>query len=108
MDELLKNAEEFLESGNDNLKKQRFNASVSDYFKTIVILCDYIIYKEIKVMPKNHNERFSLLGKYFKNIYEEVSQLFKIYIKFYNLRLDNKDAETLKNYADKFKNNIPN
>ncbi len=106
MEELLKNIEEFLESGDENLKKQRFNASVSDYFKAIVILCDYMIYREIKIMPKNHNERFSLLGKYFKDICAEVSELFNIYTKSYNLRLNKQDAETLKDYANKLKNNI--
>ena len=92
--------------GKENIQKERFNASVSDYFKAIVILCDYMIYKEIKIMPKNHSERFSLLGKYFKNLYSEISELFKIYTKSYNLRLNKQDAETLKNYATKLKSNI--
>jgi len=58
MEELLENAEEFLDLGEDNFKKQRWNAAVSDFFKSISNFCDYIIYKEIKIFPKNHNERF--------------------------------------------------
>ena len=103
-EELLKNVDEFIESGNENLKKERYNASVSDYFKSIVILCDYFIYKEIKILPKNHNERFSLLKKYFKEVYNKVSKLFKIYTDSYNLRLDKKDAEKVKNYANELRN----
>ena len=104
MEELLKNIEEFLESGEDNLNKKRFNAAVSDFFKAIVILCDYIIYKEMRLMPKNHSQRFSLLERYFKEIYEKVSELFETYTKSYNLRLEEKDAVKLKNYSNELKN----
>ncbi|MDP3026308.1 MAG: hypothetical protein Q8N63_01265 [Nanoarchaeota archaeon] len=108
MEELLKNADEFLDSGNDNIKKQRFNAAVSDFFKAIVILCDYLIYREIKIIPKSHNERFSFLLAYFKDIHNEVSEFFKIYTKSYNLRLKEEDAIKLKNYANELKNFIFN
>ncbi len=104
MKELIDNAKEFIDSGEENLTKGRFNVAVSDFFKAIVILCDYLIYKEIKLMPKNHNERFSILQKYFKNIYEKVSSFFKIYTKSYNLRLGKKEADELKNYAYELKN----
>lgn len=107
MEELLKNVKEFLESGDENTKKERFNAAVSDYFKAIVILCDYLIYKEIRVMPKNHNDRFLLLNKHFQNIYHDVSKLFVTYTKSYNLRLNKNDAEALKKYAYELKNNTP-
>lgn len=108
MEELLKNAKEFLESGEENLKKQRFNASVSDFFKAMVILSDYLIYKEIKLMPKNHNQRFSLLKTYFKDIYKKISELFDIYVKSYNLRLNLKDAVKIKEDANELKNFITN
>jgi len=103
MDELLTNAGEFLESGEDNLKKGRFNASVSDFFKAIVILCDYLIYREIKIIPKNHNQRFSLLKNYFVEIYVKVSRLFKTYTKSYNLRLGKSDAIKLRGYTNELK-----
>jgi uncharacterized protein (UPF0332 family) len=99
MKELLENAKEFLESGNENLNKKRFNASVSDFFKAIAVLCDYLIYSHIKLLPKNHAERFSLLEKYFKEIYEKVSPLFKDYTNSYNLRMKEPDALKLKEYA---------
>ncbi len=108
MDDLLKNVDEFLESGDESLKKQRFNSSVSDFFKAIVILCYYLLYKEMKLQPKNHNERFSLLKKYFSDIYREVSHLFITYTKSYTLRLKKEDAEALKAYAYELKNHILN
>ena len=98
MEELLENAKEFLDSGEENLNKKRFNVAISDFFKAIVILCDYSIYKEIKIMPKNHNQRFFLLKTYFKDIYRKVSDFFKVYTKSYNLRLKMEEAIKLKDY----------
>ena len=67
---------------------------------------NYLIYKEMKIMPKNHNDRFSLLEKYFLEIYNNVSELFKTYIKSYNLRLNENDAIKIKDYANGLKNLI--
>lgn len=106
MEELLQNAQEFLDSGNENLKKQRWNVAVADYFKAIVILCDYLIYREMKIKPKNHTDRFSLLKRYFSTLYKEISELFDIYTRSYALRLTKNDAEILKAYADGLKNRI--
>lgn len=108
MKELLEYAEEFLNSGEDNLKKKRFNAAVSDFFKAIVILCDYLIYNEIKSLPKNHNERFYLLKRYFEKIYKEVSELFELYTKSYNLKMGEKEAIKLKEYSNGLKDIIIN
>ncbi len=106
MEELIKNVDEFLESAEENIKKKRFNASVSDFFKSIVILCDYLIYRDMKIMPKNHSDRFSLLEKYFSDIYNNVSELFKTYTKSYNLRLGENEAVKLKKYAHELRDFI--
>ena len=105
-EELLDNIKEFLESGRENLEKRRYNAAVSDFFKAIVIVCDYLIYQEIKILPKNHNDRFNLLKKYFEDIYSEISSLFKIYTKSYNLRMGKKDVIKLQRYANELRNKI--
>lgn len=105
-EELLSNIDEFLDSGNDNLEKNRYNAAVSDFFKTIVVCCDFIIYKNIKAIPKNHNDRFSLLKKYFGDIYNEVSKLFVLYTKSYNLRLTKKDAVNVRSYANELRDKV--
>ena len=103
MEELLSNIREFLESGEENIKKERFNAAVSDFFKAIVVSGDYSIYREIKILPKNHSERFSLLKKHFKEIYAKISDLFSIYVKSYNLKIKKEDALRIKEYAYKLK-----
>jgi uncharacterized protein (UPF0332 family) len=108
MEELKDNINEFLTSGKENLEKDRHNAAVSDFFKAIVISCDYLIYKEIKILPKNHGQRFSLLEKYFKKVYSKVSELFKTYTESYDLRLKKEDAIKLQDYANELKNLISN
>jgi len=108
MKELLENAREFIESGKDNLRKKRLNAAASDFFKSIVILCDYLIYKEIKRLPKNHNDRFNLLKIYFNKIYSKVGPLFEIYIKSYNVKMEIKEVLILKNYSDELERIIGN
>ncbi|MCK5449340.1 hypothetical protein KAI32_00575 [Candidatus Pacearchaeota archaeon] len=108
MEQLLKNAIEFFESGNDNLAKNRFNVSVSDFFKSIVIFCDYLIYEKIRIIPKNHNHRFNLLETYFEEIHQGVSKLFKTYIQSYNLNMGKSEAQKLKEYANELKNTCLN
>lgn len=100
---LIRNAREFLDSGEDNLKKKRFNAAVSDFFKSIVIFSDYLIYEKIRILPKNHNDRFRLLKNYFTEIYKKISELFDAYIKSYNLSSTKSDAQKLKEYANELK-----
>ena len=99
MKELLENVDEFIEAGEESLIKKRYNVSASDFFKAIVICCDYLIYNQIKRLPKNHNDRFNLLKLYFKDIYEKVNFLFGIYIKSYNLKMELKEVLLLKKYV---------
>ena len=108
MEEILQNALEFMDSGEDNVKNKRWNAAVSDFFKAISNFSDYLIYKEIKVFPKNHNERFQLLEKYFSSVYNKIIALFKTYRESYNLRLKKNDALALKKYAYEIKNLVTN
>lgn len=103
MEEILENAKEFLASADDNFDKERWNASVSDYFKAIATFADYMIYRKIKVFPKSHNERFQLLEKNFQELYKKIVDLFKKYRESYNLRLSKADAQELKDYAHEIK-----
>jgi len=104
MNDLLENAKEFIESGEDNIKKERYNVSVADFFKAIAVLCDYLIYKNIKTLPKNHLDRFNLLKAYFPEIYSVVSPMFRRYTESYNQRMTKQDAIKFENYAHELRN----
>lgn len=107
-EELLDNAKEFLEAAEDNLTKSRFNVAVSDFLKAITGFCDYLIYKDIKIIIKNHNERFEILKKYYQKIYLKIFNLFKKYRDSYVLKLNKNDALTLKEYAYELKRTTEN
>lgn len=64
MKELLENAKEFRESGIENLEKKRYNVSASDFFKSIVIFCDYLIYNQINYNLKMNLKEVLLLKEY--------------------------------------------
>jgi len=99
MEELLENARESFESAEDDLLKKRYNSAVASFFRAIANMCDYLIYLDMKIISKNHNERFNLLKKYFPEIYGKVFALFGKYRDSYNLRLSEKDAGEVKKYA---------
>ena len=107
-EEILENANESLESGEDDLKKNRFNAAVASFFRAIVNFTDYIIYKEIKINIKNHAERFSLLNKYFPEIHEKIRKLFEKYKNSYKTRLTKQDVVEVRRYAYELKNTLAN
>lgn len=94
--EILENAEESLESTQDDLDKNRFNSTISSFFRAIANFCDYLIYKEIKIFPKNHGERFTPLEKYFPELNDQVREVFEKYRETYNLRLTKEDALKVK------------
>ncbi|MBU0930003.1 MAG: hypothetical protein KJ623_02940 [Nanoarchaeota archaeon] len=97
------NFKEFLESGNEELDNNRYNAAISSYFKAIAILCDLKIYQTKRILPKNHSERFLFLKINFKDVSEILENLFKTYTDSYNLRMSKKDAISLKENVEKIK-----
>ncbi|MEK6869560.1 MAG: hypothetical protein AABX74_04980 [Nanoarchaeota archaeon] len=101
--DLLLNFMDFYNSGNDELEKQRYNPAISSYFKALVILCDWKIYKERGLLPKNHNERFDFLKQYFPEAYSLASSIFKEYRDSYNLRMEKKDALKVKENVEKLR-----
>ncbi len=102
-EELIENFNDFLTSAEEDLNKQRYNPSVSSYFKAIAILCDLNIYERVGLLPKNHVERFLYLKMHFKEAYEIISPLFKDYTDSYNKRISKENAFKLKQNVEKIK-----
>ena len=102
-EDLRQNIREFIESGNDDLAKARYNSAVSAYFKAIAVLCDLKIYQKQRVLPKNHSERFLFLQIHFADAHKLIKELFDKYTDSYNLRLGKKEAELLKENVERIK-----
>ena len=101
--DLLLNFTDFLESARDELKKGRYNPAVSSYFKALAVLCDWRIYSEKRILPKNHTERFMILKSDFQDAYDLISPLFKKYRDSYSLRMRKEDALELDKNVQKLK-----
>ena len=101
--DLLKNFVDFLNSGDDELKKKRYNPAVSSFFKAMVIYCDLNIYRKIGVLPKDHQERFLFLEMHFLKAYKMVSEAFKKYTDSYNLRMEKADVLLVKKDVEEIK-----
>ena len=101
--DLLDNFKEFLASAEKDLDEKRYNPAISSYFKAIAILCDYMIYKEKALLPKNHRERFLFLELNHKEAYELVSPLFKEYTDSYNIRIQKEKVLRLKENVERLK-----
>lgn len=100
---LSENAREFEKSGNDELEKNRYNSAVNSYYKAIAVLCDLKIYEKIRVLPKNHAERFLFLKMHFQDAYKLINPLFDKYTDSYNLRLNKQDVLLFKENVEKLK-----
>ena len=101
--DLLDNFNEFLDSAERDFKEQKYNPSISSYFKAIAIICDYFIYRERGLLPKNHKERFLFLEIHYPEAYHFISPLFKEYTDSYNVRIHRKQVVRLRDCVEKLK-----
>lgn len=106
MKELIENAEDFLEMGEQSMKSKKWNVAVSNFFRAVVNFCDYLIFRENKMLPSNHNERFILLKTAFPEVYSKVIDLFSIYRESYNIRLNEESALKIRRFAYELKESI--
>ncbi|MEW6408448.1 MAG: hypothetical protein AB1465_07245 [Patescibacteria group bacterium] len=92
-------------------KKGMYAESISNYFKSLFALCDFILYKKIKQIPKDHSERFSLLKINDKYLYSTLDVLFSTYRETYTKILNIKQVihvkEKIKMVFEYAKINIP-
>ena len=102
-DDLLLNFKDFKAAGDDEIRKGRFNPAISSYFKALAILCDFKIYTDTRMLPKNHAERFHLLKIHYPEAYRLISPLFEKYRDSYNLRMQKEDAEEIARNVIKLK-----
>ena len=100
---LKENIKEYIASGDEEIGKERYNSAVNAYFKAIAVLCDLKIYEKIRILPKNHSERFLFLKMHFQEAYQLINPLFDKYTTSYNLRLNKKDALEFKENVEKLK-----
>jgi len=94
--DLLANARDFWNSGNDDITKKRYNPSVASLYKSLSCLCDIVIYRKIRILPSDHTDRFNLLKMHSPALYKIASNLFNLYIKSYDFRITKEQVQQMK------------
>ncbi len=84
MEELAKTFQEEYRGALDEIKKERYKNATILFSKALFALCDILIQQKLHKLPKNHNERFRLLERYFPATYKVVDRIFSHYTDAYS------------------------
>ena len=107
---LIKTAEEYFTSAEDELKKQRYNSAVVLYFKALVALIDLFILQKTRNTPSSHTARFLITKNNFKEVYNLLDKDFPFYQDSYVQIMTKELAEVIKDdaktMAEKTKTNL--
>lgn len=96
---LINTAKEYFFSGEDELRKGRYNSAVVLYFKSLIALVDLFILKKTGNTPSSHNERFRTAQENFPDVYSLLDRDFPFYQNSY-IQIMTKDlAEVIKDDA---------
>lgn len=90
------NAKEYFESGEEELKKKRYNSSVVLFFKSLISLADLYILKKTGKVPSSHTERFRILQEKFPEEYDLIDKDFPFYQNSYIQSMTKELAEVIK------------
>jgi hypothetical protein len=96
---LCENFLEYYDSAEESLKKKRFNAATTLFFKAIAAGCDLIIYRDEQMIPKSHAERFRILEQRYPKIYGIADKDFPFYQNSYTNKMDEETAKLMREDA---------
>lgn len=77
-----------------------YTSAIILYFKTWFAIQDFILLEKIGQSPKDHNERFRLLEKYFPKAYYELDKEFFTYRDTYSKIMNYEDCERIKKIVE--------
>lgn len=92
---LLSNFKEYYQTGLDSVSKKKYNSAANEFFKAFITLCDIAIYRKLKLLPDNHDDRFIMLKINFPEIFKADVSLFDVYRKTYKLRLSLEEVKRI-------------
>lgn len=95
-EEILKaNFAEYFRNGTRCFQSKEYNSAATELFKAFIALCDIAIYRKLRLLPDEHNDRFGILKINFPEIYKAEVSLFDVYRKTYRIRVANEDAKRI-------------
>ena len=96
---LINNSKEYFCSGEEELKKFRYNSSVVLFFKSLIALADLYLLKKTGEVPSSHSSRFRTLQEKFPEVYNLVDKDFPFYQESYVQLMSKELAEVIKDDA---------
>jgi HEPN domain-containing protein len=96
---LIQTAKEYFNFAEEGLKKGNYNSCVVLYFKSLVALIDLYILRETGNTPSSHTERFRIVQKNFKEIYNILDKDFPFYQESYIQKMSKELAGVIKEDA---------
>lgn len=96
---LEKTAREYFNSGEDELKKERYNSAVVLFFKALVALVDLYIFQNTGSTPSSHGDRFRIIQEKHLEIYNILDKDFPFYQDSYIHLMSKELAEIIKDDA---------
>ena|SRR3989338_10762828 len=99
--ELLNNIRTFFRSAELVYKNKDYTSATMLYFKTLFVTLDLLIFKKLRITPKDHTERFRILEKDFNEEYQMLDRYFQVYQSTYSTTVDQKTCEEIRTYVTK-------
>lgn len=98
---LLQNIRMFQNSAELVYLNKDYTSATMLYFKSWFVALDLLIFKKLKITPKDHHERFRILQKDFPNHYEMLDRYFPVYRSTYSATIDKKTCDEIRTYVIK-------
>lgn len=105
---LRKNLIEFFELADLAFEREKYNAAVTLYYKSLVEICDIFLLKSINKIGANHTERFELLRNCNPELFNLARKLFRFYRDSYSKNVSKAIAESVKENVENAKRFIKN
>ena len=106
LEELKDNINEYSQSAELLFKQGLNNAAFMMYFKTLVVICDYILWRDLRIFPDNHGERFRVLRLRYPDLYEVLSYYFPYHRDTYTKRVDDRILVAIRNDVIRLKEKV--
>lgn len=94
------NIAQFKRSADSLYLARDYTSATILYFKALFAVQDYILLQKIGQSPKDHNERFRFLEKYFPDSYEKLNKEFSTYRDTYSKIMSKETCDRIRKIVE--------
>jgi len=106
LEDLKDNINEYFQSAELLFKQRLNNVAFMMYFKSLVAICDYVIWRDLRTLLDNHGERFRVLKLRYPDLYGVLSYYFPYYRDTYTKRVDDRILVAIRNDVIRLKEKV--